>query len=67
MNTRTLKIQGMSCGHCVKALKKELEKIEGLTVHSVEIGSAEVSWNGKEIDDTVLAAAVNEAGFRLLN
>ena len=67
MNTRTLKIQGMSCGHCVKALKKELEKIEGLTVLSVEIGSAKVSWNGKEIDDKVLAAAVNEAGFKLLN
>ncbi|HOO39410.1 MAG TPA: heavy-metal-associated domain-containing protein [Deltaproteobacteria bacterium] len=67
MNIRTLKIQGMSCGHCVKALKKELDKIDGLTVHSVEIGSAKVSWNGKEIDETVLAAAVNEAGFRLLN
>ena len=67
MNIRTLKIQGMSCGHCVKALKKELDKIDGLTVHSVEIGSAKVSWSGKEIDETVLAAAVNEAGFRLLN
>ncbi len=66
MNTRTLKIKGMSCGHCVMALKKELEKIGGLTVLSVEIGSAEVSWNGQEIDETMLGAAVNEAGFKLL-
>ena len=67
MNTRTLKIQGMSCGHCVMALKKELEKIGGLVVHSVEIGSAEVSWNGEKIDETILKAAVNEAGFKLLD
>jgi len=65
MNTRTLKIKGMSCGHCVRALKKELEKIGGLTVHFVERGSAKVSWNGQEIDETVLGAAVNEAGFKL--
>jgi copper chaperone len=67
MNTRTLKIQGMSCGHCVMALKKELEKIGGLNVHSIEIGSARVSWNGQEIDETVLGAAVDEAGFKLLD
>jgi len=65
MNTRTLKIKGMSCGHCVMSLKKEFEKIDGLTVHSVEIGSARVSWNGQEIDETMLKAAVNEAGFKL--
>lgn len=66
MNTRTLKIQGMSCRHCVMALKKELEKISGLTVRSVEIGEAKVSWDGDRIDESVLRSAVEEAGFKLL-
>lgn len=67
MNTRTLKIQGMSCNHCVMALKKELEKVGGLNVHSVEIGEAKVSWEGEQIDESVLGAAVDEAGFKLLD
>lgn len=67
MNTRTLKIQGMSCNHCVMALKKELEKVGGLNVHSVEIGEAKVSWEGEQIDESVLGAAIDEAGFKLLD
>ncbi|HOO47712.1 MAG TPA: heavy-metal-associated domain-containing protein [Deltaproteobacteria bacterium] len=66
MKTRTLRIQGMSCSHCVRALRKELEKIRDLTVDSVEIGKAVVSFNGEEIDDAALEKAVEEAGFRLV-
>lgn len=65
MNSSTLKIQGMSCGHCVMALKKELEKVNGLTIVSVKIGEARVSWDGNHIDEAVLRAAVEEAGFKL--
>jgi len=56
----------MSCSHCVRALRKELEKIRDLTVDSVEIGKAVVSFNGEEIDDAALEKAVEEAGFRLV-
>lgn len=65
MKTRTLKIQGMSCSHCIAALKKELEKIRGLTVDSVEIGKAVVSNSSGEMDEKALREAVEEAGFTL--
>ena len=66
MNTRTLKIQGMSCGHCVMALKKELENVDGLIVRSIEVGQAQVSGDGEQIDEARLQASVDEAGFKLL-
>ncbi|HHO76628.1 MAG TPA: copper chaperone [Deltaproteobacteria bacterium] len=66
MKTRTLRIQGMSCSHCVMALKKELEKVRGLTLNSVEIGKADISFSGEETDEAALRKAVEEAGFRLM-
>ena len=30
MKQETLKIEGMSCGHCVMAVKKELSKLENV-------------------------------------
>ncbi|MBN2298913.1 MAG: heavy-metal-associated domain-containing protein [Deltaproteobacteria bacterium] len=65
MKTRTLRIEGMSCAHCVMALKKELEKVRGLTVNSVEIGKADISWSNGETEEAAIREAVEEAGFRL--
>jgi len=48
------------------ALKKELEKVRGLTLNSVEIGKADISFSGEETDEAALRKAVEEAGFRLM-
>jgi copper chaperone len=58
------KIEGMSCGHCVMAVKKELGNLSGIESMDVQIGSAVV-----ETTDAVtreqLAAAIEEAGYTL--
>ncbi|MFB3132331.1 MAG: cation transporter, partial [Rhodothermales bacterium] len=41
----TLQIEGMSCGHCVKAVQGALEAVEGVEVHAVEIGTAQISYD----------------------
>ncbi|CAN5614594.1 heavy-metal-associated domain-containing protein [soil metagenome] len=66
METHRIEIAGMSCGHCVAAVRKELEEAPGVTPVTVEIGYATV-----EIDDAtqgLLAAreAVAEAGFTVV-
>ena len=33
-------LEGMSCGHCVKAVKEALSTVEGIEVEHVQIGSA---------------------------
>lgn len=59
---KTLKIQGMSCGHCERRVKNALEEIEGVQVIQVSASEdqAQVETN---VEDTVLIAAVEEAGY----
>ncbi|NQV73153.1 heavy-metal-associated domain-containing protein [bacterium] len=35
-----LTLEGMSCGHCVKAVKEALATVDGIEVEHVQIGSA---------------------------
>jgi copper chaperone len=63
MNRTTLKIEGMSCGHCVKAVKTALEALDGVTVESVSVGAATVAYDPAVATPEKLAEAVNDAGY----
>lgn len=63
MNTATLTIGGMSCQHCVRAVREALEAVPGVTVSRVEIGSAEVSYDPSQSSSDAIAAAVSDAGY----
>jgi len=65
MKHQELAIDGMSCGHCVKALTKELEAIKGLNVQEVSIGKAVVDYDQELVSDEDILQAIDEAGFRL--
>jgi copper chaperone len=67
MKTMDLKIEGMSCGHCVMAVKKELSKVAGVTVELVEIGKARVQVDEAAVSPDRLAKAVEEAGYRVVS
>jgi copper chaperone len=67
MKASELKIEGMSCGHCVMAVKKELGAIAGLTVEDVQIGKARVQYDETKVSQEKLAAAIDEAGYKLVN
>jgi len=64
MTTKEIKIDGMSCGHCVMAVKKELSKT-GLEFFDVKIGSAEVSFDETKVKMETIERAIEEAGFRV--
>ena len=59
----TLQIEGMSCGHCVKAVQGALEAVEGVDVHAVEIGAAQISYDLAATDPAGIVDAVEEAGY----
>ncbi len=67
MKQETLKIEGMSCHHCVMAVKKELNKLENVKVNDVQIGSANVEFDETKVDEKTLADAIEEAGYRVIN
>ena len=63
MDELTLKITGMSCGHCVGQVTKALTRLDGVQVNSVKVGEAIVVYDQREIDPTEIIEAVNEAGY----
>lgn len=66
MKTQELKIEGMTCGHCVMSVQKELGKIPGVKVEKVEIGSAKVQFDETKVNPAMLANAINEAGYKVV-
>lgn len=67
VKTQELKIEGMTCGHCVMAVRKELSKLPGTTVEDVQIGSAIVLIDEKKVTTQQLAQAIETAGYRLIS
>jgi copper chaperone len=65
MRNEKIKIEGMSCGHCVMAVKKELSKLP-VKVKSVSIGSAEVEYDESKVKYGEIRKAVNEAGYSVV-
>lgn len=63
MDELTLKITGMSCGHCVGQVTKALTRLDGVQVNSVTVGEAIVVYDPKEIVPTEIIQAVTEAGY----
>jgi copper chaperone len=63
MTTTRLSIDGMSCGHCVKAVRAALEGVAGATVEEVELGSATITHDAMRVPAERLAEAVTEDGY----
>jgi copper chaperone len=67
MQTRELIIEGMNCGHCVMAVKKELSKLRDIIVEDVQIGKARVQFDDSKVSREALEKAINDAGYRLVS
>ena len=63
---KTLKIEGMMCGHCEMHAKKALEAIDGVESAAVshENGTAVVTLS-KDIADDVFEKAIDEQGYKV--
>jgi copper chaperone len=67
MKTQELKIDGMTCGHCVMHVKKELSKLPHVQVDDVQIGTARVQYDDANVSIVDLAQAVERAGYKLVS
>ncbi|MFD1718862.1 heavy-metal-associated domain-containing protein [Georgenia deserti] len=67
--TTVVDVEGMTCGHCVEAVTRELEAVSGVTAVSVQLEAGGVSpvtvITDAPVDDGELRAAVDEAGYRV--
>src|SRR5215831_18090844 len=63
MERLTLTIEGMSCEHCVRAVRGRLEKTPGVKVDDVQVGSAHLEYDpaATTVDD--IEEAIADEGY----
>lgn len=63
--TDTLHLSGMTCQHCVRAVRTALEGVPGVTVEDVDIGTARVTYDDETVQRDALRHAVEREGYPL--
>ncbi|MDN5857467.1 MAG: cation transporter [Pseudonocardia sp.] len=66
MTTTTVTVQGMTCGHCVRAVTSEISALPGVCDVGVDLAAATVTVTSTAaLDRAALATAVYDAGCEL--
>ncbi|WP_432484231.1 heavy-metal-associated domain-containing protein [Kineococcus esterisolvens] len=69
MSQQSYEVTGMTCEHCVNAVRTEVGAIDGVTSVDVALvagGTSTVTvTSAAPLDDAAVAAAVDEAGYEL--
>jgi len=61
---QTVKIQGVSCNHCVMAVTKALKEIDGITNVKVDLQKAEATFDEvKPVDMKIVTERIRKAGY----
>lgn len=68
MTQGTVKVEGMSCGHCQMAVKKAVEAVEGVQKADVNLQNKQVvvEYNEGITNIEKVKAAIKEAGYEPL-
>ena len=61
-----MKIDGMSCQHCVAAVKKAVDAIDGVSSSNVEVGSATVGCDESKTNSDAISGAIQSAGYKII-
>jgi len=57
-----LKVSGMTCGHCQKAVQEALEGVDGSQEVNVDLATGIAKVQG-DVDPSTLIAAIEEEGY----
>ena len=67
MAEANITIEGMSCQHCVMAVKKALGGVPGILESNVQIGSAVVKYDESKIIKEDIETKIEDAGYKVTN
>ncbi|KYD08117.1 MULTISPECIES: copper chaperone CopZ [Heyndrickxia] len=65
METITLNVNGMSCGHCVNAVEGSVGKLQGVKsvkVH-LESGTVDVEFNPSDVSLNEIKETIDDQGY----
>lgn len=64
--TTRIKVTGMSCDHCVRAVTEAVHKLAGVTGVEVDLATGTVQiTSDAPLADADLRAAIDEAGYEI--
>ncbi|NLI81333.1 MAG: heavy-metal-associated domain-containing protein [Deltaproteobacteria bacterium] len=64
---KTVKIKGMSCQHCVKAVLKALGEIDGVVRAQVDLDRGEATFEELHpVDDALIREKIAKAGYEVV-
>jgi copper chaperone len=66
MTDLILKIEGMSCKHCVMSVEKAISSVEGTRSSDVSVGSASVTYDETKTSREAIVSAVQNAGYKVV-
>ena len=67
MTTSTLKVQGMTCNHCVMRVAKALKSLPGVQDAQVDLQKAQavITYDAAKVSPDKLSTAIVEAGYKV--
>lgn len=65
MTEIAIKIEGMSCEHCVMRVKKAIDALSGIEKSDVAIGTATVRFDESKIKKEDIISAIEKAGYKV--
>ena len=63
MERVNLTIEGMTCEHCVRAVRGRLEKTAGVKVGKVDVGSASIEYDPAKTNLDDIEMAIADEGY----
>ena len=56
-------VEGMSCGHCKRAVTEEVERVAGVDAVEIDLDTKRVVVRGESISDDEVRSAIVDAGY----
>jgi copper chaperone len=67
MSIATYQVSGMTCGHCVQAVTREVSALDGVDTVDVDLATGAVTVTSQQpLPAEAVRAAVDEAGYQLV-
>lgn len=63
---KVLLVEGMSCGHCEKAVKEAVGSLDEVSSVAVDLESKQVTVEGENLQDSSLKEVVEDAGYDVI-
>jgi copper chaperone len=62
----TYTVSGMTCAHCVAAVREDVARVDGVTGVDVDLASGRLTvGSAQPVDPAAVRAAVEEAGYEV--